>query len=113
MVANNSDIAFTIDGSDNKELLLLRGRIYNFNLNTPGHPFFIKTSQVADATTDVFVDGITNNGGESGTLVFTVPQSAPSKLYYVCSLFGGMTAAINIIDGMFDDCSGVCVLVYA
>ena len=50
-------------------------------------------------TTNAFTDGITGNGMVSGALVFTVPTSAPSTLYYNCQFHSGMTGTITILDG--------------
>lgn len=94
-VTNAGAGSYTIDVQTNPTLHLIRGFTYYFNVNAPGHPFWIKTSQVT-GTTDAYILGITNNGIENGTVVFTVPFDAPSTLYYICQYHGSMTGVFNV-----------------
>lgn len=78
-------VKYSFKGSSNglnPPLVLVKGVTYTFNVNTPGHPFWIKVSPVA-GTGGVYSNGVTNNGASSGTITFTVPQNAPNILYYV------------------------------
>ena len=78
-------VKYSFNGSSNglnPPLVLVKGVTYTFNVNTPGHPFWIKASPVA-GTGGVYSNGVTNNGASSGTITFTVPQNAPNILYYV------------------------------
>jgi hypothetical protein len=79
-------------------LTLQRGGTYTFNISASGHPFWIKTSQVT-GTGSAYNTGVTNNGTDSGTITFTVPEDAPSTLYYICQFHGSMTGTINIVAG--------------
>ena len=94
-VSNNGLTSYTINASTNPTLNLVRGQTYTFNINAIGHPFWIKTAQVT-GTGSAFNTGVTNNGDDSGTITFVVPQSAPATLFYICQFHGSMTGQINI-----------------
>jgi ribosomal protein L31 len=100
-VQSNSSSDYTITSqslSDADPILTLeRGKTYEFDVSSPGHPFWIKTEQI-NGTSDGYSQGITNNGISNGKLTFTVPSDAPSKLYYICQIHSGMTGVINIVD---------------
>jgi len=100
-VQSNSSSDYTITSqslSDADPILTLeRGKTYEFDVSSPGHPFWIKTEQI-NGTSDGYSQGITNNGISNGKLTFTVPSDAPSKLYYSCQIHSGMTGVINIVD---------------
>ena len=78
-------------------LTLERGKTYEFDISADGHPFWIKTNQIT-GTSNQYNEGVTNNGATSGKLTFTVPDDAPSTLYYICQIHAGMTGIINIVD---------------
>jgi len=90
--------AYVINGAANPALTLIRGRSYTFKVNTPGHPFYIKTQRVT-GTGSTFDQGVTNNGTTSTStpLVFDVPMDAPSPLFYQCSIHSAMGATITLI----------------
>ncbi|ULC59876.1 hypothetical protein MBM09_02585 [Flaviramulus sp. BrNp1-15] len=98
-VANVGATAYTFDFTDvqNTELELTRGKTYEFNVNTPGHPFFINAVN-STGTDNAFNDGVTNNGASNGTIVFTVPETAPDILFYNCEFHGSMNGRIRIVD---------------
>ena len=87
--------AYVIDGTNNPTLNLIRGSRYQFNLNVSGHPFYIKTSNTTGAG-DQYTSGVTGNGNTSGTLIFEVPNDAPSTLYYKCGIHSAMGNSIVI-----------------
>ncbi|WP_343488325.1 hypothetical protein [Allomuricauda sp. d1] len=86
-----------LDEAENPNFTLTRGRTYVFNVDTPGHPFLIKSVQ-GTGTGDTFDDGVANNGASSGQITFTVPQDAPDKLFYNCEFHGSMTGIFVIVD---------------
>jgi len=88
---------FAFTDIDNPELELTRGKTYEFNVNAPGHPFLIKTDQ-STGTGNTYDDGVTNNGTQDGTIVFTVPENAPDILFYNCEFHASMTGRIRIVD---------------
>ena len=82
-VTNNGLTSYLIDGEANAPLTFQRGSTYIFHINTPGHPFWIKTAQSLGIG-DAYNSGVTNNGTSSGDLTFVVPASAPDGLFYLC-----------------------------
>lgn len=85
----------TIDAVNglNPNLYLHKGLKYKFNINAAGHPFYIKTV-ASTGTSNAYDVGITNNGEDSGLIIFTVPQTAPDILYYSCANHAGMSGII-------------------
>jgi hypothetical protein len=104
-VLNNGISDFIISNKNDPIITLERGKTYEFDVNSPSNPFWIKTSQMT-GTGDAYSNGVTNNGITSGKLTFTVPSDAPSVLYYNCQIHTEMTGKINIVD---TNTSGVIV----
>lgn len=101
-VGNSGSTAYLFTGEgleneSNPDLSLKRGNTYEFDMNTPGHPFLIKTVQTV-GTGDPYNEGVTNNGGVEGKVTFTVPMDAPDTLFYNCEFHAGMTGTLTIID---------------
>ena len=90
-----NDGGFT--NANNPNLTLKRGETYTFTVNSPGHPFYINSSQ-GTGTSNAYVNGVTNNGATDGTITFTVPDNAPDTLYYNCEFHSAMTGTITITD---------------
>jgi hypothetical protein len=89
--------AYVIDGMSNPLLIFCRGMTYTFAVNTPGHPFYIKTVQ-GTGTDNAYSPGVTGNGTTSGDVLFVVPADAPPTLFYVCSIHAAMTGTIDIVN---------------
>jgi predicted lipoprotein with Yx(FWY)xxD motif len=101
-VTNNGATSYVFTGKgfsndENPNLNLRRGKTYQFVVNTPGHPFFIKSTQGTGAG-NAFNDGVTNNGTSNEIINFTVPSDAPDTLFYNCEFHGGMTGTFIISD---------------
>ena len=99
-VTNSGSSAYIFNGegllnSSNPDFTFRRGGTYTFNVNTPGHPFYINTSQ-GTGTANTYNSAVVNNGAVSGTITFTVPTDAPNTLYYNCEFHGSMTGMINV-----------------
>jgi hypothetical protein len=98
-VTNSSTSAYVIDYQNNPTLTLVRGNTYVFNLILTGNfPFYIKTANTL-GTTNIYSQGVTNNGGSEGLITFVVPQDAPDTLYYTNSEQPNMNGQLNIVDG--------------
>jgi hypothetical protein len=107
IVDNGANSAYTfsstdvnMDGStlpvgDNPTLTLYKGVTYHFDINAPGHPFHIKTSPTTGVG-DQYTDGVTGNGTEVGVVLFTVPEDAPTTLYYTCEIHSAMQGTIQV-----------------
>jgi plastocyanin len=81
------------------------GDIIEFNVNAPGHPFFIKTvattgtgNQLATYVNgvDFTGGGVSNNSATSGTVTLYTSTLGGTTLYYICQFHGGMTGQIVI-----------------
>lgn len=101
-VTNSGAGSYVFTGNDltaesNPDFTFVRGNTYVFNINTPGHPFYLKTIQ-GNTATNAYSNGVTNNGTDNGTLTFTVPLDAPDTLYYNCEFHAVMTGTITITD---------------
>ena len=104
-ISNNGASDFVISNKNDPTLTLERGKTYEFDVNSPGHPFWIKTTS-SSGTGNSYMDGISNNGASSGIIKFKVPQDAPDQLYYNCQFHSSMNGIINIVD---NNSSGVIV----
>ena len=101
-VSNNGASAYIFNGgnfsdSANPNLTLKRGETYTFTITSSGHPFLIKNA-LTTGTGDQYNDGVSNNGTDSGTITFDVPDSAPDTLYYICEFHASMQGVITISD---------------
>lgn len=95
-ITNSGSSSYLVDGSGtNPAVNLRRGLTYTLNINSSGHPFWIKTAQVT-GTGSAYNTGVTNNGVAVGTITFQVPLNAPDTLYYICQFHGSMTGVFNI-----------------
>lgn len=90
-------IGFTVTTND-PEITLQRGMVYQFVNNMGAHPFRIQSTMNGSAGTE-YNNGVTNNNVSNGTLTFKVPFDAPSKLYYQCTAHNAMGGTINIDGG--------------
>jgi len=89
---------YTINGTDDVTLNLIRGNTYTFNVSIASHPLWIQTTGGAYNASNVYNLGVLNNGITSGTITFTVPAAAPDTLYYQCQFHSMMFGIINIYD---------------
>ena len=98
-VVNNSASAYRFTGpgqdgaEDNPDIYLVRGQRYLFKMNASGHPFQIRVSNGGSA----YSDGVTNNGSQTGNVVFNVQHDAPAHLFYQCTSHGSMVGNIYIV----------------
>jgi len=93
---NSQSWVFTPDGSSNNPVITLyRGATYKFELNAPGHPFYIKNARTTGSS-DAYSTGVTNNGTETGVVIFTVSETAPDILYYTCGVHQEMQGIFEI-----------------
>jgi len=80
--SGDTEWLFYPDGlKKNPSITLYRGQTYEFDVNSPGDPFFIRTSNVLGEQSN-YNKGVTNNGTQVGRVTFVVPNDAPDMLYY-------------------------------
>jgi len=96
-VTNTGTSSWNINSDANPELTLIRGNTYIFDLvQTADYAFYIKT-QPSFGTTNVWSDGVINNGAGQGLVTFTVPQNAPDTLYYSNDLEFNLRGQFNVV----------------
>ena len=96
-VSANGSSAYRFHGggvdetANNPNLYLIRGQKYRFN-NTTGssHPFEFRIASGGSA----YSNGV--SGDDEGVQFFTVPYDAPARIYYQCTIHGGMVGNIYI-----------------
>jgi hypothetical protein len=96
-VTNDGFGAYLIDGISNDTITLLRGETYIFEIQAIGHPFWIQSVPSPYSESDIYNEGVSNNGIDSGFIEWTVDELAPSTLYYVCQFHPAMSGTIVII----------------
>lgn len=88
---NQNGVAYAIDGEVGKVITLERGETYEFELGdgvdgddaVSSHPFYVdETAEGQQASP--YSEGVENAGATTGSVLFTVPSSAPDSLYYEC-----------------------------
>jgi hypothetical protein len=94
-VVNNGVSSYLINSAVNPTLTLIRGQTYTFSIAASGHPFWIKTNGVT-GTGSSYANGVTGNGTDVGTLIFSVPFDAPNSLFYNCQFHSTMKGSIVI-----------------
>lgn len=97
-VTASGSAAYQVDGVANKPLTLVRGLTYKLQVNAIGHPLWIQKTGNGYNAANIWDLGVTNNGTQSGTLTFKVPDTAPDTLYYQCQYHGMMYGTISVVD---------------
>ena len=88
----NEDRKGGLNGDADPDLNFNIGDLVNFEVNTPGHPFYLKTVQ-GTGTNDL-ISGVANNGATNGTISWT--PNAAGTYYYQCSSHNGMYGTITV-----------------
>ena len=99
-VTNSGSSSYIFNGegltnASNPNFTFKRGGTYTFNVNTPGHPFYLNTIQ-GTGSANAYSTGVTNNGAVTGSVKIVVPANAPNTLFYNCEFHGMMTGTITI-----------------
>ena len=78
------------------KLNLVSGNSYRFEIDTPGHPFYITTNSVGGGNNLIGALGFPNNIGiEKGSLAWT-PVKTNVRVYYQCNYHKNMGGEIII-----------------
>ena len=96
-MSTNGKYAFYVNDVENPELTLKRGKTYQIEVDTPGHPLWIKSKDSVTAD-NAYSNGVTGNGTYKGTITFAVAKDAPATLFYNCQYHLMMHGKINITD---------------
>jgi len=99
-VTNAGSGAYVFSGyasGSNISITATAGAVLNFVVNASGHPFWIKTAAVT-GTGSAVTTGVTNNGAESGTVIWDTKNITPGTYYYICQYHGGMVGTITILE---------------
>lgn len=90
---------FSPDGlTRNPVITLYRGQTYKFVIDSVGNPFSIKTLRIRGMSNRYNTPLLINNAIDSGTIIFTVPDTAPNELVYVSETNVDMGGIFNILD---------------
>ena len=90
-ILSGNDRNGTLTGND-PTLTLKVGDTVNFDVDAPGHPFYLKT--LAGTGTGNTINSVSNNGTTNQTVSWT-PNTA-GTYYYQCSLHGAMVGRIIV-----------------
>jgi collagen type VII alpha len=90
--------SYTINGSDDPQLSVIRGHRYVFSLDATvsGYPFRLMTISGPYGASFEYSTGVTNAGADSGEIVWEVPFDAPNTLYYVSENASALAGTIGV-----------------
>ena len=94
-VLSGSDQNGDVSGND-PSVSAKVGDTLSFNLNSPGHPFFLIKVSNGGTDSNNLIDGVTNNGASSGTISWT--PSEAGTYYYICEYHPSMLGTITITE---------------
>ena len=81
----------------NPNLTVYVGESYVFSTSSPGHPLAIHTSPGTSSSLR-FSSGVSSQPATPGSpLLWTVPDSSPSLLFYQCEFHSPMVGRINVL----------------
>lgn len=104
--SGSSDYVFSGPGSGNNiSITAQEGSILEFNVNAPGHPFWIKTAQVTGIGNAVTTGTIISNGAESQLITWDTYGVKPGTYYYICQFHSSMSGTITITTAYTDNTS--------
>ena len=81
-VVNNALGAYVFSNKidqDNPDIIVYKGSTYEFSINAPGHPFYIKTQYGTGSSDQVSDEHVTNNGTMDGIVTLKVPSNDSSS----------------------------------
>ncbi len=97
-VGRGHEIAFAVNEVPGKQLTLVRGQTYEFEIRSdPLHDFYLSTSPVGRGR-KVLVEGVEGNFTFDGTVKFTPTALTPNVVYYQCQNHTYMGGRIFVVD---------------
>ena len=94
---NNSGYVFAGSATGtNSNIYVRSGDILTFEVNTAGHPFWIKTVSSTGTGNAVTTGTISNNGISTGTIIWNTAGVDPGNYYYNCQVHSAMKGNIIV-----------------
>ena len=97
-VTNNGNVDYVFSGDatgNDPSITATVGNILEFNVNAPGHPFWIKTAALT-GTQSAVTTGVTNNGDGTGVVTWDTKDIPPGTYYYICEYHNNMVGTITL-----------------
>ena len=94
-ILSGSDQNGNVSGND-PSISAKVGDSFSFNVNSPGHPFYLIVVSNGGTDSNNLIDGVSNNGASSGTISWT-PTTA-GTYYYICEYHPSMLGTITITE---------------
>ena len=88
---------YNVDGLLNPSLSLTKGITYIFNIDAEGYPLRFQTESGAYNALTEYTNGVSNAGDDVGAITWTIPDNAPTTLYYVSETEPNMAGPISIV----------------
>jgi len=93
-----SDQGLIVNGVQGKELVVVRGQTYTFDVNTDvKHDFYLSTSPRGWGASTL-TDGVKGNFTYKGTVTFTPNDKTPDVVYYQCRNHKNMGSKIHVVN---------------
>ena len=94
-ILSGSDQNGNVSGND-PSISAKVGDTFSFNVNSPGHPFYLIVVSNGGTDSNNLIDGVSNNGASSGTISWT--PIAAGTYYYICDYHPSMLGTIIITE---------------
>ena len=94
-ILSGSDQNGNVSGND-PSISAKVGDTFSFDVNSPGHPFYLINVSNGGTDSNNLIDGVSNNGASSGTISWT-PTTA-GTYYYICEFHSSMLGTITITE---------------
>lgn len=89
----------TFSASADPVIVIRKGDTLTFNISASGHPLYIKqyNGSVVSGSSGGYSNGVTNNGTDSGFIVWNTDTADAGTYYYICSNHSSMANYIIVL----------------
>ena len=94
-ILSGSDQNGNVSGND-PSISAKVGDTFTFNVNSPGHPFYLIIVSNGGIDSNNLINGVTNNGSSSGTISWSPTEAG--TYYYICEYHPSMLGTITITE---------------
>ena len=94
-ILSGSDQNGNVSGND-PSISAKVGDTFTFNVNSPGHPFYLIIVSNDGIDSNNLINGVTNNGSSSGTISWSPTEAG--TYYYICEYHPSMLGTITITE---------------